>query len=245
MSAAAPSCGRWFSPQGNWNQVPARQTRRILRELFARWGMPQRIRVDNGSPWGSWSDLPTDLALWLIGSGVDMHWNHPKRPQENGVIERSQGTGKRWAEPHACRSVRQLQRQFDKMDRIQREVYAEDGKATRLQAHPGLSQRQRPYSRDGEKSTWSLARVCQHLAGYAVSRRVGPHGHVSIYNRNYYVGVIHSRRRLQIMFDPDSMHWLAVDEHGRLLNRLPVKEITENNIRSLRVTKKTNRTRSQ
>jgi hypothetical protein len=207
--------------------------------------MPQRLRVDNGTPWGSWSDLPTDLSLWLIGLGVDMHWNHPNRPQENGIIERSQGTGKRWAEPHACDTVQQLQHHFDAMDRIQREVYAERGKPTRLQAHPGLSQVQRPYRRAGEKTAWKLQRVLDHLAGYAVTRRVGPHGHVSIYNRNYYVGVIHSRRTVQIMFDPDTLHWLVVTDNGQLLNRLPVKEISMKAIRTLAVTKKTNRPRSQ
>ena len=29
-----------------------------LRAAFARWGLPHRLRVDNGKPWGSWSDLP-------------------------------------------------------------------------------------------------------------------------------------------------------------------------------------------
>jgi hypothetical protein len=225
--------------------VPATETQRILRDLFAHWGMPQRLRVDNGSPWGSWSDLPTDLSLWLIGLGVNMHWNHPNRPQENGVIERSQGTGKRWAEPHACATVKQLQQQFDAMDRIQREVYADKGKLTRLQAHPGLSQVHRPYSRAREQATWNFQRVLEHLSGYAVTRRVGPHGHVSIYNRNYYIGIIHSRRTVQIMFDPEKPNWLVVDEDGHLLNRLAVKEITEPSIRTLRVTKKSNHPRSQ
>jgi transposase InsO family protein len=118
--------------------VPAAETQRILRELFVQLGLPHCLKVDNGSPWGSWSDLPTDLALWLIGLGVTMHWNTPNRPQENGVIERSQGTGKRWAEPFACESVEELQDRLDHMDRIQREVYAEKGQPTRLQAHPGL-----------------------------------------------------------------------------------------------------------
>jgi transposase InsO family protein len=213
--------------------------------LFAHWGLPQRVRVDNGSPWGSWSDLPTDLSLWLIGLGVDMHWNHPNRPQENGVIERSQGTGKRWAEPHACATVSPLQRHFDAMDRIQREVYADQGKPTRLQAHPGLSQVHRPYRRAREKAIWNFQRVLEHLSGYAVTRRVGPHGHVSIYNRHYYLGIIHSRRTVQIMFDPEEPTWLVVDAEGHLLNRLAVKEITEPNIRALRVTKKSNRPRSQ
>jgi hypothetical protein len=225
--------------------VPARETQRILRDLFACWGIPQGMRVDNGSPWGSWSDLPTDLSLWLIGLGVKVHWNHPNRPQENGVIERSQGTGKRWVEPHTCTSVKQVQRRFETMDRIQRETYAALGKRTRMEAHPGLRHVHRPYGRAREKTLWKLPRVLEHLAGYALTRRVGPHGHVSLYNRNHYVGFIHSGRLVQIMFDPDKLHWLVFNNKGHLLNQLAAKEITAISIRKLQVTKKTNRPRSQ
>ena len=43
---------------------------------------------------------PPGLELWLAGLGVEVRANPPRRPQDNGVVERSQGTGKRWAEPH-------------------------------------------------------------------------------------------------------------------------------------------------
>src|SRR5213080_4225302 len=131
MRPPARSCRPRFSPQGHFNQVPLSLVQRQLRLALGRWGLPQTLKVDNGSPWGSWSDLPTDLALWLIGLGVNMHWNTPNRPQENGVIERSQGTAKCWAEPSACASAAQLQKQLDYMDRIQREIYAEKGKPPR------------------------------------------------------------------------------------------------------------------
>jgi transposase InsO family protein len=65
-------------------------------------GVPQHIRVDNGIPWGQEDGLPFSLALWLIGVGVDMIWNHPRRPQENGVIERFNGVLEQWGEPEQC-----------------------------------------------------------------------------------------------------------------------------------------------
>jgi transposase InsO family protein len=92
MSAAARRSGPRFSPLGAWNQVPPADVRDQLRLAFARWGLPGRLRVDNGAPWGSKGDWPTELALWLIGLGVGVTWNTPRRPQENGVVERSQGT---------------------------------------------------------------------------------------------------------------------------------------------------------
>jgi hypothetical protein len=218
--------------------VPAQESQRILRHLFAQWGRPRCLRVDNGTPWGSWSDLPTDLALWVIGLGLDMHWNHPRRPQENGVIERSQGTGKNWAEPFACDSVAQVQVNIDDMDRIQREVYPVVGTESRQQAFPGLAHSGRSYSLAWEEDHWDFQRVVGHLSGYAVTRRIGPAGHMWIYNRRYYVGIVHAKQSAQVMFDPDQLHWLVADSEGRLLNRLAVKEITEANIRNLEVTLK-------
>src|SRR6266446_5873385 len=123
MSAAAPSCGRRFSPQGKWLKVAATEVQAELRRAFARWGRPSAIRVDNGGPWGSAGDLPPDLALWLLGLGIDVWWNAPHTPTQNGVVERSQGTGRRWAEPERCATAAELQQRLQEMDAIQREAY--------------------------------------------------------------------------------------------------------------------------
>jgi hypothetical protein len=56
-------------PHRYWQHVPAIQVQDALRRVFARWGRPDRVRVDNGPPWGSREDLPTAFALWLIGLG--------------------------------------------------------------------------------------------------------------------------------------------------------------------------------
>lgn len=72
------------------------------RALFAAWGLPQRIRVDRGQPWGSWHDLPPALALWWIGLGIEVHWTRPRRPQQNGQVERVHGLLDAWGEPATC-----------------------------------------------------------------------------------------------------------------------------------------------
>lgn len=149
------------------------------------------MRVDNGSPWGSSGDLPPDLALWLLGLGIDMHWNHPRQPQENGVIERSQGTAKRWGDPQTCSSVRELQTNMDRMDQIQRERYPIPGHASRQAAWPELRHSGRRYSLNWERRHWNLQRVLDHLSQYAVTRRVSNNGRLSLYNRPRYVGAIH------------------------------------------------------
>jgi hypothetical protein len=139
--------------------------------------------VDNGVPWGSSGDLPPDLALWLIGLGIGVDPNPPRRPQDSGVVERSQGTGKRWAEPQACTSAEQLQRRLQEMDQIQRAEYPSIRGRSRLVAFPQLSHSGRSYTSAWERTHWDLAAVWAHLSGYAVPRHVDISGKVSLYNR--------------------------------------------------------------
>src|SRR5437867_1687238 len=122
-NAPEPSCRRSFFPEGHFNCVPAAEVQACLRQVFIRRGRPRIIRVDNGSPWGSAGDLPPEFALWLVGLGIDMLWNPPRRPQDNGIVERGQGVAKNWAEPHLCRSVAHLQRRMNEEDLVQREKY--------------------------------------------------------------------------------------------------------------------------
>lgn len=235
MNAAARSCRPRFSPQGHWNQVAAAAVQHALRLVFSRWGRPERFRVDNGTPWGSAGDWPTDLALWLIGLGVAMIWNPPRQPQENGVVERSQGTGKRWGEPHTCRDHHELQQRLDHMDRIQREVYPSIDGATRWQAFPQLQQVTRTYSPAWEKRGWDLQLVLAHLTDYSVTRRVDRKGQVSIYNRNHYIGKQHSGQDIYVALDPVDHEWIFTTPQGVQLRRKHAEEISRPRIMKLQV----------
>ena len=65
--------------------VPAPRVQALWRRWFTRWGRPGAFRVDNGAPWGGRYDLPPDLALWLLGLGVELRWNPPRQPRYNGA----------------------------------------------------------------------------------------------------------------------------------------------------------------
>jgi hypothetical protein len=155
-----------------------------LQRVFAEYGLPGVLRVDNGAPWGSWSDLPTALALWLIGLGIDMHWNTPRRPQENGVIERSQGLAGAWAEPQQCQTVKQFQLRLRREDRLQREVYPSVRNQSRLTAYPTLHHSGRHYSPRWEQQHWNWPRVLAHLSTYCVPRRVDQSGKIGLFTKN-------------------------------------------------------------
>jgi transposase InsO family protein len=60
-----------------------------LTDTFGHYGLPQRIGVDNGSPWGDSFDSPyTPLVAWLIRLGVAVSHSRPYHPQTLGKDER-------------------------------------------------------------------------------------------------------------------------------------------------------------
>lgn len=207
-----------------------------MRRAFARWGLPGHFRVDNGAPWGSTGEWPTELALWLIGLGVEMIWNTPRRPQENGVVERSQGTADRWCEPWTCDSPEELQARLERMDRLHREVYPYRDRRSRAAFYPGLAHSGRAYAVESEGRLWDWSRVTAHLSRCVVTRRVDVRGQVSIYNRGHYVGDIHKGKNIYVMFDPDSNEWIFADAQGRQVRQKPATEITPERVMALDVT---------
>jgi hypothetical protein len=78
--------------------------------------------------------------------------------------------------------------------------------------------------------------MAAHLAGYAVRRGVDVTGAVSLYNRNHYVGVIHKKKIVYVMFDPGTFEWVVADDEGRQLCRKAATEISRESVMSLTVT---------
>ncbi len=216
--------------------MPPRATQAVLRELFASWGLPEQLRVDNGMPWGSQGDLPTDLACWLAGLGVRVVPNPPRRPQDNGVVERYQGVGKAWGEPQSCTSAAQLEARLKTLDRWQRELYPMRTGQSRWAAYPGLKHSGRPYTAAWEAKTWSVHRVWQLLESYLVPRQVDRGGKVSLYGRPYSVGLVWAGRRIWVGFDGTSGAWVFQDEAGHEICRRPAPELSAERIEALNVT---------
>jgi len=92
-----------------------------LIEAFRRFGLPRRMNMDNGNPWGtSAGGRYTKLTVWLIRIGVSISHSRPMHPQTNGKEERFHRTlkaellGKRW-----FATMEELQKAFDQW----REIY--------------------------------------------------------------------------------------------------------------------------
>lgn len=87
-----------------------------MTETFRRYGLPQRMTMDNGSPWGNDAEHRyTPLTVWLIRLGIGISHSRPYHPQTQGKDERFHRTLK--AEVLRGRSfgdIAEAQQCFDK-----------------------------------------------------------------------------------------------------------------------------------
>ena len=64
-------------------------TQTAMIKIFRRYGLPQWITCDNGSPWGSGGrSYYTALGVWLMRLGVGISHSRPHHPQTQGKDER-------------------------------------------------------------------------------------------------------------------------------------------------------------
>jgi len=60
-----------------------------METTFRRYGLPDAIFVDNGSPWGDASHRHwTGLRVWLLKLGIELIYSRPYHPQGRGKNER-------------------------------------------------------------------------------------------------------------------------------------------------------------
>ncbi len=162
--------------------------------------------------------------------------NPPRRPQANGVVERSQGVGKRWSEPSSCQDAAELQRRLDVVDRWQRERYPSVKGRSRMAAHPELAHSGRPYDPATEPRTWELPKVWELMATHRVPRHVDTQGKLSVYNRPYSVGVAWAGRTVWVGFDPLKGDWTFQEGQGLEIRRQTAEELTGEAVTAMEVT---------
>lgn len=67
----------------------ASSVQQCLMRIFARYGLPWRMLMDNGAPWGDRLDHPyTPLTVWLMRLGILVSHSRPYHPQTMGKDER-------------------------------------------------------------------------------------------------------------------------------------------------------------
>ncbi len=91
-----------------------KQVKAIFRRLFKKYGLPNRIRSDNGSPFASTAIARlSQLSVWWIRLGVYPELIEPGKPQQNGSHERMHKTLKAEATRPPAGNLKAQQRKFN------------------------------------------------------------------------------------------------------------------------------------
>jgi transposase InsO family protein len=97
-----------------------------LIEAFRRFGLPLRMNMDNGNPWGIPSGRSRHLstfAIWLVEVGIELSWSAPAHPQTNGKEERfHRSFNAEVVRGRSFADLRQAQQSFDQWRTIYNEV---------------------------------------------------------------------------------------------------------------------------
>jgi hypothetical protein len=212
--------------------------KRWLQTVFEMWGKPQRLRVDNGQPWGTNSRVPSALALWLAGLGIEVVYGRPAQSTDNAVIERTHGVLDRWVMPAQQADMDHLQERLQWAIHTQRERYRSPHHLTRAQAYPQLYTNPRTYRQQGDERCWDVCKVAGYLSHYTFERKVEKYGQITLFAHSYSVGRAHARQMVSIQLDVHRLEWVFRDERGIELTRHASRELDYDILSNLRLGKR-------
>jgi transposase InsO family protein len=146
--------------------------------LFQEFGLPNRIRTDNGAPFAS-SALArlSQLSVFFINLGIYPELIEPGEPQQNGVHERMHRTLKQEATIPPASSLPAQQRRFDRF----REEFNHQRPHEALQMHPPAN-RYRPSTRP-----MPLHIEPYVYPGHFLVRRVSQAGTIRVFKNQIFV----------------------------------------------------------
>jgi transposase InsO family protein len=86
----------------------------VFTRLFKQYGLPKRIRTDNGVPFATNTLAPlSQLSAWWVRLGILPEFIEPGKPQQNGRHERMHRTLKAETTRPPANTLRGQQRKFD------------------------------------------------------------------------------------------------------------------------------------
>ena len=159
----------------------SQESRKVFEALFARYGLPDRIRTDNGVPFASIGvGGLSRLSVWWVRLGIVPERIEPGKPQQNGRHERMHRTLKQETLQPAAANAQAQQRRFDRF----REHYND------VRPHEGLAQ-QPPascYQRSQRRMPSQLPAVT--YPGHYKQALVNPNGTIYLSGVNVYIGYL-------------------------------------------------------
>lgn len=154
-------------------------TLRTCRNLMRHHGLPEIIRVDNGSPFASagWGRL-SKLSVWWVAQGIQVEFTRPGHPQDNGSHERMHRVLKAETLRPSARNLRAQQRLFDRW----RYTYNHE------RPHEGIGmQKPAQLYHPSQRRLNETDNIVRYPRGFMI-KRVSDSGHINYLKRSYHVG---------------------------------------------------------
>ena len=154
--------------------------RSALIEVFREYGMPERMTMDNGAPWGYGPAVYgfTRLEVWLIRLGIRVGHSRPYHPQTQGKDERFHRTlQKELLDERKFTDLEDVQRHFDEW----RKCYNEE--------RPHEAMKMQPPATRYRISNRSYPEILPPI-GYdegSIVRRVKANGEIYYKSKNYFI----------------------------------------------------------
>ena len=228
--------------KGNRAGLTVRHVQDDLRHTFARWGLPDALRMDRDPLFVGDTRLqwPGTLLLWLVGLGLQPIINRAYRPTDNAMIERFHRTWKGDVLTGGqFTDLAVLQARSDQAlhDRCFHLPSRHRGcrRTPPAIAYPTLTSSRRDYTPATERVLFDLKRVDAYLARWTWRRFIDISGQISLANRNHHVGYRYREQVVKVRFDPDTREFVCTSADGKELKRLVVPEVSQDHILGLGV----------
>ena len=222
-----------FKAKGNRQGVTTRDVQKDLRRVFAQWGLPDAIRMDRDTLFVGSSRLewPGTLLLWLVGLGIQPLINRAFRPTDNAMVERSHRTWRGDVLVGGCfANLLVLQAQSDQALEDRRCYLPSRHKGCHrsppVQAYPNLVTPRRPYQVQQERTLLDLHRVDTYLVPWSWQRQVDGNGHISLANRDHWVGRRYHGQIVKVRFDPLAREFVCTSVDQTQIARLQLFEVS-------------------
>lgn len=188
--------------------------------MLIQWGMPQKMKFDNGAPFGMPARNSLSLmSLLLVGLGIEVHYIRPGRPTDNSRVERMQGVSAKWADASKADNTAILQQRLDWVCQFQRETYPTrtcSGK-TRVETYPQLSNNQRIFC----PASFDWTKVQLFVQQHSWKRKIASNGRIRFHNKGFQVGKAYARQWLLIRYEGSTHQWQFFNVKGEFIRAHP------------------------
>lgn len=195
--------------------VHSRNTHDIVKQrctrLFIQYGLPARIRVDNGAPFGAREAMGglSRLSAWWVSLGIDVTFGRPGTPGDNAAHERFHADMASELQSSPAATLETQQRAVDRWVREFNNVRPHE--ALRMKTPASIYRR-------------SSRKMKAHEPSYppdAIALRVSGRGRIQLGGYQYFVGTNLAGMRVGVRQDGEKKTVLFFDKVLGPLNSTP------------------------